>query len=166
MIDPAHFRAHVIRPTLHALASAAGVPALYSPAAETLLLGTALQESALTYIVQLGDSSGRGGHGFYQDEPGDLTDLENNFISPRPTLAAAVYGFRPNGAVGDGVARLEVDMAWATVICRLHYYRLPDAMPTDAWGMAAFYKSGYNTILGAAQPAQVLGNFQRALATP
>lgn len=166
MIDPRQFRDHVIRPTLVTLAKLAGLPQLASPAAEVLLLGTALQESQLTYLVQLGDGSGFGGHGVYQDEPGDLHDMLNNFVAFRPVLAAAINQFRSKGPVGDDVARLEVDLAWATVICRLHYFRSTRPMPAadDLAGLCAFYKQDYNTPLGAATPAQVKANFQRALA--
>lgn len=164
MIYPAHFRQYVIRPALKSFALASGVNDMWSPAAEILLLGTALQESALTYIVQLGDITGFGGHGFYQDEPQDINDLFKNFLAFRPQLSDAVERF----ACGlDKIGQLEMDMRWATIVCRLHYYRSPTKMPspTDFQAMATFYKQAYNTALGAAQPAQVNANFQRAIQT-
>jgi hypothetical protein len=162
MIDPGQFRHLVIGPALTRLAACTVAPP-WSRAAETLLLGTALQESSLTYLIQLGDTSGRGGHGLYQDEPEDLDDLKVNFLGFRPVLAGAVNQFRRGG---DDVRQLEFDMEWATIIARLHYFRSPQALPPeDAEAMAAFYKSDYNTILGAAEPAQVLENFHRAMAT-
>lgn len=163
-LDPSQFKAQVIRPSLLALSNATSISFLWSPAAETLLLGTALQESALTYLVQLGDASGRGGHGLYQDEPGDLADLLRNFIATRAPLRDAVNGYRSGG---DDVKRLETDLTWASWICRLHYYRSPTAMPAanDLAAMCEFYKADYNTPLGAAEPQQILASFTRAFAT-
>ena len=53
MRDPGHFLAYVVRPSLDSIG-------LWSPAAERLLLGTALTESELTWLRQRGDGPARG----------------------------------------------------------------------------------------------------------
>ncbi|KAF0118141.1 MAG: hypothetical protein FD149_866 [Rhodospirillaceae bacterium] len=79
MCDSAHFVTTVIRPTLLHLG-------LHSPAAEALLLGTAIQESRLgTYLRQTG---GGPALGVYQMEPATHEDIWTNFLAYRPDLAA------------------------------------------------------------------------------
>ena len=53
MLDPGQFRRLVVRPALQAIG-------LCSPAAERLLLGTALTESGLTWLAQKGGGPARG----------------------------------------------------------------------------------------------------------
>src|SRR5260221_162978 len=55
-----------------------------------LLLGTALQESGLTYRVQLGGGPARG---LFQMEPNTHDDIWDNFLKYRVPLATAVRAF-------------------------------------------------------------------------
>ncbi len=52
MLDPQHFLAYVVRPSLDSIG-------LWSPAAERLLLCTAITESQLTWLRQLCDGTAR-----------------------------------------------------------------------------------------------------------
>ena len=52
MLDPQHFLAYVVRPSLDSIG-------LWSPAAQRLLLGTAIAESQLTWLGQHGDGPAR-----------------------------------------------------------------------------------------------------------
>ena len=65
MLDPRQFAERVIRPALVKLR-------LQSPAAEALLLGTAVVESGLSALVQAG---GGPALGLYQIEPATHADI-------------------------------------------------------------------------------------------
>ena len=68
MLDIPQFRANIIRPVLLVIGGE-------SRAAENLILGTALQESNLRYLRQLGDGPARG---VYQMEPATHDDIWDN----------------------------------------------------------------------------------------
>ncbi len=77
--SPQHFLASVIRPTLMTLG-------LYSPAAEQLLLATAIQESHLTHRKQIGGPA----LSYFQIEPKTHNDIWDNFLKYRPQLSGKV----------------------------------------------------------------------------
>ena len=83
MLDPNQFTKHIIRPALEAID-------LYSKAAEELLLGTAIQESRLVYLKQIG---GGPALGLFQMEPATELDLVKNYIWYRPELHAKMMAF-------------------------------------------------------------------------
>src|SRR6056300_1676988 len=81
MLDPAQFRSQIIIPALDVLG-------LNSKAAQELLLGTAIQESRLTYLKQIG---GGPALGLYQIEPATHHDLYANYLSYRPLLRELMF---------------------------------------------------------------------------
>jgi hypothetical protein len=140
MIYPQHFREYIVRPALRALG-------LHSAAAENLLVGTAVQESHLTYLVQ---HNGGTALGLYQIEPATHEDLFDNW-------KAAEFIERRN------YTHLVWDMSYATAIARLIYYRRPESLPDaeDVDGLAAYWKEHYNTPLGKGTAPEWALNYRR-----
>ena len=128
----------VIRPALSKIN-------LWSPSAEELVLGTAIVESGLTYIRQWGDGPALG---LWQVEPSTQNDLYTNFLHYRPELGSKLIELRATGLSLD--ENLATNLMYGAAVCRLCYYRKPDALPAagDIEGQAAFWKQHYNTPLG------------------
>lgn len=153
MIDPRHLRAEVIRPTLHHLG-------LHSPAAEDLLLGTALQESdGGRWLRQLGDGPALGP---WQMEPATCRDIWDHYLRYRSDLARRVEALMCPGQ--DEVAQLVGNLPYACAMARVHYLRIPAPLPPhgDVRGYAHYWKAYYNTHLGRGTEAEFLGRWNRA----
>jgi hypothetical protein len=160
MIDVGQFRRIVVRPALRAL----DPHVAYSVAAENLLVGTALAESRLTYLVQKGGPA----IGVYQVEPATHRDLWENFLAFKPELASAVRALasqRWPGSAQHGVgdqchAELATNLVFATAVARCVYRRVPKPLPlpNDAIGLASYHEQFYNTRLGAVGKTPQLEN--------
>lgn len=163
MLNSDDFREFVIRPTLVCL-DGLGIPK--TKAAEQLLVGTAVAESNLTRLIQSGFEGGAyldGGISLYQIERATLIDLYENFLRFRPELRDGIDAltlWRPNE--GDAINR-DFDMlacqtlwnlAYATIIARLIYWRAPEALPEagDFDALGHYWKDHYNTKLGKGEP--------------
>lgn len=149
MIDPGQFVAEIVSPTLERLG-------LNSLAARRLLLGTAVAESGLVYLRQH-----RGGPalGLYQIEPATHRDLYNNWLLFKPDWREKALRFaaqRDSGRPDD--AQLVTNLAYATAIARLVYYRRPEPLPRaeNLQGLARYWKDHFNTAAGAGTPAYFL----------
>lgn len=154
MIDPAQFRTRVIRPAIRALG-------LWSAAAEDLLLGTALVESGLTYLVQHG---GGPALGVFQIEPATHEDVLENWVRFRPEYDARLDAIAAPAADEDDLRdQLVWNLAYAAAIARLVYYRRPEPLPVrgDVAGYAAYWKRFYNTHLGAGREDKFVRAFER-----
>ncbi len=141
MLDVPQFRELIIKPALTVVDG-------YSLAADELVLGTALQESRLIYIKQLGSGPALG---VFQMEPATHNDIWDNYLAYREELAAKVISLAaPNG---DRPSSNELigNLWYAAAMCRIHYMRVPDALPEagDIPGLAAYWKEFYNTFEGA-----------------
>jgi len=140
-ILPAQLRQLVIVPALTAMG-------LGGPAAEELLLGTALQESlGGVYLHQLGQGPALG---IFQMEPRTHDDLWTSFLPRRTDLSAKL-----SSLLMPGLGRLDQlpgNLLYAAAMARLLYYRCPEPLPAagDIPAQAAFYKRWYNTAGGAA----------------
>lgn len=151
MLSPAQFKKFVVEPSLSALGSRYN-----SPAAVQLLMGTAIQESRLTYLHQLG---GGPAVGVFQMEPATHEDIWLNFLAHRPVLAEKIL------EEGITLAAKPEEMAWnlryAAVMCRVHYFRRPEDLPAfnDIHAQAAYWKEHYNTHLGAGTEEEYLENW-------
>lgn len=138
-MDSQHFRVYVIRPTLLTLK-------MWSEAAELLLLGTALKESGgLLYLKQLG---GGPALGIYQIEPGTHADIWENFLQWRPRLHARVSSYL--APEPEKEKQLITNLAYATVIARIVYFRIPKKIPkpNNYYELGKYWKKYYNTPLG------------------
>jgi hypothetical protein len=153
MIDPIHFRDEIIKPTLQYMG-----PPYNSPAAVNLLLGTAVVESKLTYLRQLG---GGPALGLYQIEPATLTDVYKNYLDYRPDLRERLHRRFINQLTGP--QKLVGNLHFATMIARLIYYRAPGALPEahDLHGLADYWKAHYNTEQGAGDPDEFVRAFPK-----
>jgi len=157
-MDPEAFLRHVIRPTLRGLADE-DLPWLASSAAERLLLGTALAESHLIWLVQRGGGPARG---VYQMEPPTLRWLWHDYLPTRwPDLYTRADMLRSRSLGLD--QEIVVNLAWATALARTRYLPVQDPLPhaNDIAGMAVYWKEHYNTPAGAG----TVGHFERAAGT-
>lgn len=149
-LDPQQFRLLVIRPVLERLG-------LHSQAAENLILGTALQESRLKYLKQLGAGPALG---LMQMEPATHNDIWDNYLRYQPELAGLVKDF---GLLGGRA--LPTTMAgnayYAVAMARVHYRRVAAPIPgaLDARALAAYWKQYYNTPGGAGTVDEALPHF-------
>lgn len=147
MLDVPQFKSLVISPAL-------AVIGLHSVAAEELLLGTALQESRLQYLKQIGPGPALG---LFQMEPVTHDDIWNNYLSYRKDLATKVIRLTHNRVQ----ASLATDLLYAAAMCRVHYRRVADALPAqgDYEAQAAYWKEHYNTFEGAGTEDEYLENW-------
>lgn len=150
-INAKQLREAIIRPTLTLIG-------LYSEAAENLLFGTAAHESnGGTYVKQVGGPA----LGLYQMEPRTYDDIWNSYLTGRTlreqVLSACMYEMKPPAE------HLLWNMRLSTIMCRLHYLRVPKALPAsdDIDGLAAYWKQYYNTPLGKGTPEQFKADFVR-----
>lgn len=111
---------------------------LYSESAVELLMLTCAQESRLgKYIRQLG---GGPALGIFQMEPFTHDDLWRT------------HGHILKDLLGEPDSKkLEYDLRYATIMSRIHYFRIPKPLPEagDIEALAAYWKKYYNTYLGA-----------------
>jgi len=149
-LDKAQFTELVINPALDVLE-------LNSQAARELLLGTAIQESGLRYLKQLG---GGPALGLFQMEPATHKDIWDNYLRYRGELTARI----------SVLCRLPIEemlvtnLLYAAAMCRVHYLRAPDPLPEagDLEGQAAYWKKWYNTAQGAGTVAHYISNWRKA----
>jgi hypothetical protein len=157
MIDKKQFLELIIKPALDHLGA-------NSKAAEELLLGTALQESRLTYIKQLGNGPALG---VFQMEPATHDDIWNNFLKfksdlrTKVSILASTANFK-NGAVHS--SELIWNLKYAAAMCRVHYLRVPEKLPAagDIQAQAQYWKKYYNTHLGRGTAVEYMHNWRTA----
>jgi hypothetical protein len=151
MIPPQEFLNEVIVPTLELM----GLPSRH---AAELLLGTALVESRLTYLRQIG---GGPALGFYQMEPATHDDIHDNFLRFRPRLKAVIQSII--SPTPDLHRQLVTNLAYATAMARVHYLRVSEPLPRsgDVWGFAYYHKKYYNTEKGKATPEKFVLIWER-----
>ncbi|MCF8467399.1 MAG: hypothetical protein K9G33_08375 [Sneathiella sp.] len=125
----------VVRPTLDALQ-------MGGANAENLILGTGLVESGFRHLRQRGGPA----LGFYQCEPATYNDILR-YLGRRPVLLRRLRLCLAGEGVPD-VSQLVWNLKFATAICRIHYWRVPDPIPGNLAGQAAYWKRHYNTALG------------------
>lgn len=138
-MDIRQFRDYIVVPALDRINA-------YSRAAEQLLIGTALTESTLFFLQQNGKGPARG---FFQMEPATHDDLWANYISRKSDLLNDLKGLLMRDM--DLHDQLRGNLYYAAAMCRIHYMRVPEALPqADDWpGMAAYWKKYYNMPAGA-----------------
>ena len=154
MLNVSQVRELVVRRALQALDPA--VP--YSLAAENLLVGTALQESRLTYLRQLGSGPARG---IFQMEPATHDDLRDWARKSKPAINGRLEWL--TAVSPSALEQLTTNLLYAAAMARLKYYRSPQVIPAadDIDGLGRFYKSIYNSPLGAGTAEEFVSNYQR-----
>ena len=145
MINPVQFRDYIVTPTLKEIQ-------LYSKAAMRLLIGTALTESKLEYLHQVG---GGPALGVYQMEPATHDDIWKNYLLFKLPLAQKMNGFNFNYLDSK---QMVWNLKYATAMCRAHYLRVKAPLPdhNDISGMADYWKKHYNTEKGKGTPEDFL----------
>ena len=152
MYDTKEFRESVIKPALITIN-------LYSKAAENLLLGTALQESMLTYIYQIG---GGPALGFFQMEPETYNDCFDNFLNYRKELLHKLL-MLTNESKKPLHNILIYNHRFAAAMCRIKYYRVKEEIPNEnnISEMAWYWKKHYNTSKGAGDIDEFIDKYER-----
>ncbi len=159
MIDALQLRHEIIRPTLKHLDSV--IP--YSMAAENLLMGTCAQESRMgQFLVQLDNGPAKG---IFQMEPATEEDIALNYMSYRNDLSRVVNLLVPEFEEG-GINDMTGNLFYAAAMCRVHYWRVPMAMPPEdnVHQMANYWKLHYNTPEGKGTEAEFIHNYNRYVA--
>ena len=149
-LDVKQFKNLVIHPTLFALDR----EITWSNSALNLLLGTAIQESRLTYLKQIGSGPALG---IYQMEPDTHDDIWDNFLKYREGLSSLIEkSFRVRNSKA-----LVWDMGYATAMARVHYYRVQEALPYDGdvSKLATYWKKYYNTDEGKGTPLEFIEKY-------
>ena len=140
-MDPKAFRVEIIRPALK-------LSGLWSENGEALMLGTALAESGLRHLRQIG---GGPAIGFYQVEPATHDDVlrylrrsDNKLLKQRILSASLLEDF-PDSRV------MLWNLRYATLIARVKYWMRPEPLPyyEDIEALGRYWKSFYNTSKGA-----------------
>lgn len=146
MMNLFHMRHCIVRPALKAINR-------WSPAAENLVMCTGMQESRYTHLTQL-----RGGpaRGFWQVEGATHTDYWVNYLAHNSQLAqdimhaCGIDPITPFAALTKMGDRPVWDLRYGAIMCRVHYLRIPEALPAydDIEAMAKYWKKYYNTVHG------------------
>lgn len=141
--DASVFLRSVIRPTLQRIG-------YWSKAAEQLLLGTALVESNLEAVRQIG---GGPALGYFQMEPRTHDDHWRYLDSRRPDLGRAIRALLPPGGTPDAEHMVSCH-PYACAMARVHYLRKRSPLPAadDIEAMARYWKEHYNTPTGKGTP--------------
>lgn len=143
----------VIQPTLRSLK-------MTGKLAEDLLIGTACQESHCgEYIRQIGCTGSRGAFGIYQMEIATARDIYDNYLRHRPELYAEVERIKGNYmSITDA---LVCNLAYATAMARIQYFRVKEPLPATLEGQAAYWKKYYNTEKGKGTPQEYIANAKK-----
>lgn len=150
------FIEHIIIPALDWIG-------LNSPQAVELLIGTAIQESNLKYVVQIRGPA----CGFWQMEPATHNDIWGNYLKGKSRLRGLVKELAGARYNGDMVYHDELagNCYYAAAMARIHYRRVKEALPGlgDLEKQAYYYKRYYNTKYGKATEQQYIDNYKRFL---
>jgi hypothetical protein len=158
-LDPAQLLQYVIKPTLKGLFHK---KFLGGPIPEVLILGTGMAESKLRYLDQIDKTNKPGpAYGIFQMEENTHADIWKNYLGVHPDLAASINTMR--GGSFD-INNLTCNLAYAVAMVRVHYLRVPQALPSlNARDLASYYKRFYNTILGDAKIEEASKYFDDAI---
>ena len=151
MIKIEHFLDEVVIPTLKELD-------MYSEEACLLVVGTAIQESRLHYLKQIPSGIAKG---LCQMEEATHDDIWDNFLAYKPEIKQKLMGL-VNPSM-DLVDQLKGNLYYSVAMCRIHYYRVSEALPSDLEGMARYWKKYYNTPLGAGTEKEFIHNYKECV---
>jgi len=137
---------------------------LWSPAAENLVVGTGLAESAFEWLDQR-DQAGRPGPAFgpWQIEAATYWSLWDREIRPSIKLNCLMaLGFDTPPPVEE----LHGNLFLGALVCRLKYFTVQPPLPpaNDPHEMVAYWKRHYNTAGGAGVITDSIQSFIQACA--
>jgi len=135
LLDIQNFKNLILIPTLKDVG-------LCSESAVNLLLGTAIQESRLTYLKQKG---GGPALGLFQIEPATLNDIYFRYLlrEDKRELMERVQRFTTQQGIRDQVIS---NIPFAVVIARVRYLMVPEALPDDddVEALGKYWETYYN----------------------
>ena len=101
--------------------------------------------------------------GLWQIEPDTHRDVYQNFLEYREGLYDQVMGLSASGQTFQ--ENLTSNMQYGAAICRLCYYRAPEALPDegDLERQARYWKRYYNTPLGAGPEGNYIAEVEETL---
>lgn len=136
-MNPKQLKEIIIKPALEAIAA-------YSPAALSLVFGTACVESNCGEAIRQ-EPSGPA-LGIFQMELDTHQDIFENYLSYNPILREKVLKlFCPGMTVEQNIC---CNLMYAAAMCRIHYLRFPGEIPQSIEGQAEYWKKYYNTSKG------------------
>lgn len=158
-----HLKEHIVTPTLNYIG-------LGGSRAINLVTGTFLAEGyagGYTYLKQIKGPA----VGAMQMEPATYNDIWKNFLSSSKRANLVTYLKQLAGdwnTDANGIPLPSVmtgGVFFAAAMCRVHYLRVPDAIPeaTDAQALSNYHKKYYNTSVGKADPVANKDRFQQAI---
>ena len=118
---------------------------LDSEDARSLIYKTGKVESGYRTLQQYG---GGPALGFFQMEPNTAIDIWDNYVMYRPKYSEKLYAL----GFDDGALKfcLLSNIGLQAALCRLHYRRVPSALPKadNLKAQAKYWKKFYNTEAG------------------
>ncbi len=127
----------------------------YSRDASYLIWGTGAHESMQwTKRRQMG---GGPALGYWQMEPATFYDIVDNFLEYKPAIKAKIMEI--SGVSDFSANDLVENDVLAICMCRVHYFRVKEKLPTSLDGMARYWKKYYNTIKGKGTPQEFVDNY-------
>jgi len=134
---------------------------LWTPAAEELLLGTAIVESDLLLRKQLGGGPARG---LFQMEPVTHDDIWANYLKYKLDLAKSISAVMTSPAANK-LLELEKNDKYASAMARAHYSRAPTPIPQagNVQAMAKYWKDYYNTWRGQGRETKYLEKWSKTM---
>jgi hypothetical protein len=153
-LDIKQVRQHIVRPTLEAIG-------LWSETAENLVLGTAVTESGLRYVKQLGKGPALG---ICQMEPFTHNDIWRTTLLGKQLGARVGNLVRPFGGGTPSPTEMIGNLNYAVAMCRAHYWRIRAPLPeNEPEALAKYWKRYYNTELGKGRWETAAEHFARAI---
>lgn len=132
----------------------------YSDNVIELLMLTASQETHLgKYIEQLNNGIALG---VFQCEPNTYMD-NLTYIHRKATYSdkwLRILEDLPKDLNGFNRTMFKGNLIMQILMCRVHYYRVKEHIPTDIEDIARYYKQYYNTYKGAATEKEALTNYK------
>tara|TARA_Y100000310_G_C20449928_1_gene700187 strand:+ start:202 stop:690 length:489 start_codon:yes stop_codon:yes gene_type:complete len=132
-----------------------------TPEALDLVYNTGLVESKYIYLMQKGGNNIA--RGVFQCEPITALDIINNYLKYREKLMKKVaevcmldWSFFTSPNEDDWRYILTTNIAAQIVFCRIHWRRVPKALPRTLEQQAKQWKSYYNTAKGAGTPEKFM----------
>ncbi len=108
-----------------------------------LLLGTALAESNLTHVKQMG---GGPALGYFQIEPATHDDIWKNWLAYREETRMNVLALATTAT--PDFKLLKYSQSYGCALARCHYRRMPGRIPDTIEEQADYWKKHYNTPSG------------------
>lgn len=132
----------------------------YSDNAVDLIYHTGLVESRYKYLMQLGTPVARG---FFQMEGATARDICKNYLAYRPSLMGEIekicylnYYVLAKADIEELEFLLTTNIAFSVIMTRLHYRRVPKALPKTLKDQAHYWKNYYNSHKGKGTPEKFL----------